>query len=162
MPVFRDAPALATPASRFGARLFDQVFTVGAALPGLCVGIVLYNVGLGVEPALGVGAFLAVVGSIAVTSYNWYLITSEGRTLGKRLVGIHIVDADGLAPDFLHGVVLREWVISLIDAFLSLFTGLGVLGIVDAILVFSEGNRTLHDRLAGTRVLRDPSAGGAP
>jgi uncharacterized RDD family membrane protein YckC len=75
-----------------------------------------------------------------------YLVvfTAGGQTLGKMAMGIKVVPHHSLASiDLVHALV-RElaWLV------LALPAGLGFL------TVFSQGHRGLHDRFAGTRVVR--------
>lgn len=145
---------LATPFSRFGARFLDQMLMLFAVIPGFLIGISSGRL-IDKEMSLLVAVGLGLLGAIAVVGYNWMLITTEGRTVGKRALGIRIVTTDGEPLGFLRGVVMREWVITAVDTVVSLFTGLGVLGLIDGVMVFSQGNRTLHDRIANTQVVRD-------
>jgi uncharacterized RDD family membrane protein YckC len=76
----------------------------------------------------------------------WVLVLfSNGTTLGKRLVGIHVITREGF-PATLGRMVLREWVGKLISAALC---GLGFVGIV-----FDRERRALHDRIVHTYVIR--------
>jgi hypothetical protein len=62
------------------------------------------------------------------------------------------VTTDGDAPGFWRGVFLRSWVVAVLGAVPMLGS---LISLVNALLVFSEGRRCLHDRIAGTRVLKD-------
>lgn len=76
-----------------------------------------------------------------------YLIafTASGQTLGKMAAGIKVVTAASGSPPDLSRAILRTllWVI------LALPVGLGFLT-----ALFSRDHRGLHDRFAGTRVVR--------
>ena len=95
--------------------------------------------------AAGLTMLLTVV---PVGAYQAYLIATKGQSLGKRVAKTRIVRLDGSAPGFVYGVLLRSW---LVVAITSVFS-LGAL--VDALFVFREDRRTLHDLLAGTRVIQ--------
>ena len=71
--------------------------------------------------------------------------TATGQTLGKMVTGLRVVAAD---RDSLPGVG-RATVRSLLSLVLALPAGLGLLP-----GVLSHDGRGLHDRLAGTRVVR--------
>jgi uncharacterized RDD family membrane protein YckC len=76
----------------------------------------------------------------------WVLVLfSNGTTLGKRLVGIHVITREGF-PATLGRMVMREWVGKLISAAVC---GLGFAGIV-----FDRERRALHDRIVQTYVIR--------
>ena len=80
------------------------------------------------------------------------LVHWEGSTLGKRLLGIRVVRADGRALGY-RAAVLREvvakpvlaivWVVSILDSLWPLW---------------DRENRALHDFPAGTRVVRRRAA----
>jgi uncharacterized RDD family membrane protein YckC len=75
-----------------------------------------------------------------------YLIafTATGQTLGKMMTGLRVVTAHDSSPG-----VGRATVRSLLSLVLALPAGLGLLP-----AVLSHDGRGLHDRLAGTRVVR--------
>jgi uncharacterized RDD family membrane protein YckC len=76
-----------------------------------------------------------------------YLVTftAGGQTLGKMVTGIRVVAADGGSPLDLGHAFLRE----LMWLALAIPAGLGFLP-----TLFSRDRRGLHDRFAGTRVVR--------
>jgi uncharacterized RDD family membrane protein YckC len=76
-----------------------------------------------------------------------YLVafTAGGQTLGKMVAGIRVVPAEPGSPLDLGHAFVRElmWVVLAIPAGLGFLTAL-----------FSRDHRGLHDRFAGTRVVR--------
>lgn len=152
--IVRDS-LLASPFSRFAARFADQVLVFFGMLPGFLLALGFRDLIGNPELAGGIAIALALLGAVGVVGYNWMLISTEGRTIGKRALGIRIVTVDGEPLGFVRGVVLREWVVTVVDAFFSVVMGLGVLGLIDGLMVFTVGNRTLHDRIARTQVVRD-------
>jgi uncharacterized RDD family membrane protein YckC len=81
------------------------------------------------------------------------MTAKTGQTLGKRMIKTRIVrESTGEAPGFLHGVVLRVWLLSLA----GLLPGVGnFVGLADAVAIFTGHRRqTLHDRIAGTIVIQ--------
>jgi uncharacterized RDD family membrane protein YckC len=80
------------------------------------------------------------------------LIAKSGQSLGKKVVGTRMVDQNsGETVGFVQGFLVRTFVFQLI-------TGIPVVGgfvaLADIVFLFTEGNQTLHDRLAKTRVVR--------
>jgi uncharacterized RDD family membrane protein YckC len=91
--------------------------------------------GPGYVIALGVWAFLYVWGSLAVA----------GRTIGKGIVGLRVVRADGSA------LTIRQALARTVAYPISFaILGLGLAGIV-----VDRYHRALHDLLAGTVVVYD-------
>ncbi len=88
--------------------------------------------------------------ALLISCVQWYLTATSGQTIAKKLLGMKIVLADGSAPGFVHGVLLRSWVMSLIGA-VPLVGPLAQL--VDPLLIFGAEKRCLHDLIAGTRVI---------
>jgi uncharacterized RDD family membrane protein YckC len=99
-------------------------------------------------------AGVAAVGCLAmlgIAIYQWILISKTGQSLGKKWTGIRIEKIDGSPVSFTTGVVLRNWVPKIMGAFPYL--GM-IFHLVDALYIFREDHRCLHDHIAGTRVVR--------
>jgi uncharacterized RDD family membrane protein YckC len=150
---------LARPSSRLSAHFLDVLTYLLAAVPGGAAGGLLsFALHFPKEPdwvrenapifAFGLGALTSLI----MYLYQCRLVATSGQSLGKRWKHIRIVLEDGMPPGFWRGVVLRSWV-------LTLFRFIPVVGnvisLVDALMIFGAGNRCLHDRLAGTRVIKD-------
>jgi uncharacterized RDD family membrane protein YckC len=137
-PHAHDEEILADRGTRLGAQLLDGVLAVAAGAVGAIPGVAL-----GMEAAV-VGAVVAV---IALSFYQWYLISTTGQSLSKKWLGIKIVRVDGTELGFLYGVFLRIWVIQAVSALI------GLVGLVDALMIFGDERRCLHDHIAGTKVI---------
>lgn len=76
----------------------------------------------------------------------------HSASIGKRLVGLRVIRADGHPASLAEGILLREglfWIL-----LTPLCAGLGlVVHTLSALLVFSGQPRALHDMLAGTLVV---------
>ena len=83
---------------------------------------------------------------------NWVLITQSGQSIGKKVIGTQIVKSGTFdEPGFVTGVMLRNWIPSAI----SFVPCIGnIFGLVDALWIFGEERRCLHDLIAGTHVVR--------
>ena len=79
---------------------------------------------------------------------QWFLLTTSGQTIGKKLLMIRIVTTSGKLPGFLQAVVLRNWLRAVISV-------LPFFGLIDVLFIFSDSRRCLHDYLASTRVVSD-------
>jgi uncharacterized RDD family membrane protein YckC len=146
---------LASPLTRLGARLVDGVLALALFLLGLAVGFLgkagLDGVGTADELAESLPAFFLIVAGLGFQVIQWYLIATTGQSLGKKIVGIRIVQVDsGALPGFLKGVFLREWVPQLIQAIPLLGT---IFGLVDPLFIFGDERRCLHDYIASTEVV---------
>lgn len=102
---------------------------------------------------------------LAVTSYlmlNGYSLWRDGQTLGKKLLGIAIVTADGGTPAPLWKLIcVRALFFPLL--FLIVVAWIAPLVIIDQLFIFGKRRRCLHDFAAGTVVVRlNPSEQTSP
>lgn len=139
---YRQPMELASRGNRLVARLIDFGLYIVLAFG---IGFVQGLVGANSESFLS-GTFLWFAWA-ALTVYQWYLLTSYGQTIGKQLMKIKIVKVDtkengGLVPN----VLLRE-IVNGIISFVPFYA------LVDILFIFSEDQRCIHDRIAGTQVV---------
>jgi uncharacterized RDD family membrane protein YckC len=152
-----DVPTVATPAGlprRFGAYFFDSVIIT------LVVAVVFYTI-LGFDDALAQFLrsapedtearirFLAersLIRNIAMVLYLAYATLAEASplegTIGKWLLSIRVVDADGRRIDLRRSVVRNGG---------KLISLLSIIGPLFALR--SPTRQTWHDKWAGTRVI---------
>jgi uncharacterized RDD family membrane protein YckC len=130
-------------------------YLLDALILGLVTGVILVPVTLfaamlgqrsqGAVIALSIVGWLAVlVVSLAYVIVPW---ARSGATLGKKMLSLKIVRDDGVEPLGYGKAVLR-----LIGYMVS---GM-ILNIGFLMVAFTEGNKGLHDMIAGTRVIRVP------
>jgi uncharacterized RDD family membrane protein YckC len=158
-PFEEQGPPLAGRGARLGATLVDMLVGFICVLPGgLMLGSDMllrllkgewpddFDVGrvAGGFALLGLGLFLVFI-------VQTWLLTTRGQTVGKRLVGIRIVRyRDGSPAGFVHGVLLRSWVINLIGVIPTVGTYFPFL---DLGFIFGPERRCLHDLIADTKVV---------
>ncbi len=159
IPTLAVAPAAANPSLglapasrwlRFAARLIDGV------IGGLCVSpgfVILASAGVFSTPdhpntALMLGGF-AAMGAILLLllAVQIYLLVTRGQTIGKKMLGIKIVNFDDEAnPGFVKVFLLR----AVVNAFIGVVP---FYSLVDACFIFRDDRRCLHDLIAGTKVV---------
>lgn len=149
--------ALASRAQRLGGAIIDGFLTSA----GLLVAMVGTNTSslaeVGEDNPLtmytSTGSFGVVAGFwvLGVTALHAYLVTTRGQSVGKIAVNTRIVRANGSKVDFLHGVLLRNWLLQGL-AFVPLVGNL--IGLVDAAFIFKKDHRCAHDHIADTVVIR--------
>jgi len=145
--ISEDGPALAQRSSRFWAAMIDM----GIGLAALFIVSRLTpwnpwrNVGgwqaVVVNSAIGFGLFLLIHG---------WLLVRRGQTVGKAALRVRIVRMDGSRANAWHIFGLRYGVGMLATA--VPFAGM-VYGLVDALMIFRDSRRCLHDLVAGTKVV---------
>jgi uncharacterized RDD family membrane protein YckC len=171
---------LASPWRRVAAALLDLALF---AVPAVLVIAVLPERIADPTPAAGGQEGLMAVIVLAALLYGPVSIGAHGRTLGKRLLRIHVVGDDGRPPSYpragvREGVgkvlllgslaalpVLLIKIGEAIDfdgpggnartyvAIALLFGALSIAGISTGLLFAGDRHRTLHDRMAGTVVV---------
>ncbi|HEY0132593.1 MAG TPA: RDD family protein [Nannocystis sp.] len=152
---------LAERGTRLGAVLIDALLVLASALPaGAVLAFMAFagrdslSRGESLTMLYGLGGLMGLM-VLAFVGYQWYLVATTGQSLAKRWMGIKIVRLDGSPVGFVHGVILRSWVMSALSNIPALGT---VVGLVNALMIFGEERRCLHDHIAGTRVIVAPAA----
>jgi len=95
-----------------------------------------------VDAILGYGLFLAV---------QAYPLYKDSQTWGKKLLGMRIVRADGSPASFGRLIGLRYGVPCLFNVIPAVAQ---VWGLLDALFIFRESRRCLHDNIADTIVIK--------
>lgn len=151
---------LATPGSRILATLVDTALYMVAAAIGIGLSVALFAIFGSDNPqaeqtGVAMAAMVIYGGSIFLAyAYNVFMITKLGQTVGKRALGIRMVNKQtGVTASFTDGFLIRN----LVFGFL---TGIPLVGafiaIADLVFLFLEGHETLHDKLAKTIVVKSP------
>ncbi len=131
--------------TRFAAKMIDGLCDVVAMIPGFALFIAGGAANEEIFTFLGIGVL--ILGLLAMAIYQWMGIVKSGQTVGKRAMKIKVVRQDGSPVDFLSGVVLRNWIIAVVSQ------AVGAVGLVDALLIFTDQRRCLHDMIATTDVI---------
>lgn len=136
--------ALAGLGSRFSAALIDSLIQMALTLFALLFFLPLFEGG---TPALFVALF-SIWSFLVVFGYDVLFETlGNGRTIGKRAVGIRVVRVGGHPVGFVTSAVRN--LVRLVD-FLPSFYAVGIVSILA-----SSRNQRLGDMAAGTLVVRD-------
>ena len=133
----------ATVGARFIAAVTDLLILAAIDVAVVYLTMQICGVGLdeiGILPRAPFVAFLLVQNGGYLVAF-----TAGGQTLGKVAVGIRVVSAEPRAPLDLGRAFVRElmWLI------LAAPAGLGLLTVI------RHDRRGVHDRFAGTRVVRE-------
>lgn len=127
--------------ARVGARVLD------ALIVGIPLGIILGLIGLG---SIGFGVVSGLVGF----GYFVWLESSQGATVGKKILNMHVVGPGGSHPAVDVAAKRNVWmllgIIPVVGGLLSLIAVIVIIVTISQ----SEENRGYHDTFAGTAVLR--------
>ena len=150
MPASTHQDNTATRNQRLSAAMIDGFL-------GIIVSIPLFNYyGLwelmrtGGEVSTNISIKLTLYGLLMFFALHGVLLYRYGQTVGKRLVGIAIVTLDGQRPAFGH-LILNRYLPQWVAGFVPMIGP--VLGVVDALFVFRDDKRCVHDLIAGTKVI---------
>lgn len=132
---------------RIGARLLDVLLI---AIPA---SIVLALVGLGVGGISDSWATSAVFSVLWFGYFVWFE-SNRGATVGKRLLNLRVVVADGSNPPVEATAKRNLWMLFGLIPFVG-----GLLAFVAVIVIIvtiasDDANRGFHDNFAGTAVMR--------
>ena len=132
----------ATLGARFAAFVTDMIIL--AAIDVAVVHFTLQICGIGIQD-LGILPRAPLLTFLLVQNGGYLVaLTAGGQTLGKMAAGIKVVSAEPRSPLDVGRVFVRE----LVWLVLAAPAGLGLL------TVLSRDHRGVHDRFAGTRVVR--------
>lgn len=133
----------ATLGVRFGARLLDGLII------GIPVAIVLFILGLSESYVAN-----ALV-SLGFFAYYVYFESTTGATLGKRILNLRVVAADGTPPALEAAAKRNSWMLlGLLPTFLGGLLSLVAVIVIAVTISSSPHHRGKHDEFAGTGVLR--------
>jgi uncharacterized RDD family membrane protein YckC len=147
-PVETSAFAVASVVQRIGGALVDGLLTSMVVVVPLLLGFVHFDDLQQIQISAAWAAVLLVFGA----AYTIVPTALWGQTAGKLAVGTRVVvDADGSVPGWRRSAV--RWAVSEGVARLP-YVGLWVSVVVLASLAFDSRRRGLHDKAAGTIVVR--------
>ena len=142
-------PELAERGSRFVANFVDQMLVTG---PWLVFFILAAIIGSseteGVKAAAGFVSCMGTLLSLGLLGTQLYLVSQSGQSLGKRMMGIKVVRADG-SPASLGRILFLRNVIPVFAGF-----SCGFFHLADALFIFNEDRCCLHDKMADTIVVK--------
>jgi uncharacterized RDD family membrane protein YckC len=135
------------------ATLADRGTRLGAAiLDGIIILAMIYIpllIGLGLRPMVGqaLGGFLALAGFVAWLWLTILFLLRNGQSIAKKLLGIKVVSTDG-SPASMGQIIMLRNVINAVLGVVPLYS------FVDALFIFGEKRQCIHDKIAGTIVVK--------
>lgn len=130
--------------ARFGAVVMDLLVLLTCTMPAALMSS-------DQAPTEGDKTLLMIIGLLflSVLLTNLILMATSGQTIGKKMMGIRIAKIeDGSKAGFFQIIFLRNFVAQGLLSIVPLY------GLVDICFIFSEDQRCLHDKIAGTQVLK--------
>ncbi|SKA95090.1 RDD family protein [Prosthecobacter debontii] len=133
--------------------MLDGLIALVLAVPALIAMPMLETVESGdvetVPPlAMGLIGFTGFL-FVLLMIYTIYLLSVKGQTLGKKMLGIRIVNnLDDSNAGFVRAFLLRGIVNAIPGAIIPFY------GLIDVCFIFGAERRCIHDFIAGTRVIQ--------
>jgi uncharacterized RDD family membrane protein YckC len=123
--------------------VFILIFTTGAVQEGSSTALFSAFVA-------GPLGFISLFSWLALLGFQAYLISVTGQSIAKRVFKIRIVKMDGSKVNFVSGVLVRNWLMMVLQQIpvLNMF-----LPLLDALFIFRQDRRCIHDLIAGTKVI---------
>ena len=141
---------LASRGKRLGAAIIDSIIAIGVLWlvaratpfnPWSDAGLSLWTPRF-VSVAFGFAIFLVVHG---------YLLANRGQTIGKALLKLRIVRSDGSRASIGRVIGLRYAAPAVLNVVPVVGT---IFALADALFIFRESRRCLHDQIADTIVVQ--------
>jgi len=147
-----------------GIQLADRSTRLGASiLDGLILGLLVYlPLVIGAFPSLAaaqatgrpevgtglwVGVSLAAVGVIGWLCFTVKFLGENGQSIGKKACGIKLLRTDGSEVSISRVIIGRNLVNGLLGV-------IPLYGFIDALFIFGNARRCVHDHLADTIVIK--------
>jgi uncharacterized RDD family membrane protein YckC len=134
---------------RFGASVIDGVIAMLFMLP-LFFALGIFSLSRNGTQSFAMNFVLEIVSFAIFILLQSYFLKKHGQTIGKKIVGIRIVDLEGNVPS-LRTLLFRRY------APMHLINGLpvigGVLSLIDVLFIFGSERRCIHDLIAKTKVV---------
>ena len=146
----------ATRLSRLGAALVDML--VSFAPLGALVVLVPMALASGSVGSLLIFLILAGVISVAVLVMQIVLLVQVGQTIGKKTLGIRMINSDGGIPSIWRVFFLRWLPFAVVATVVQLvlkIQGIGsLIHLMDVAFIVQPTRRCLHDLFADTHVIK--------
>lgn len=145
---------LASRRQRLGAVLIDMGIGVVYAIPLFYLFGGFRYVNQRMAEPTSTKIVIGVLGFVLFILVHAYFLKNDGQTIGKKLVGIKIVDLNNNVPGLWKIITMRY-----LPMEAALIPVLGpIFGLVDSLLIFRADRRCAHDHIAGTKVVKKRSA----
>ena len=143
---------LASRWTRLAAQFLDGLVAIPIAIP---FGIGMATMDQETQAFTSIGLICVSISGIlflGLLIYTLYLLSTQGQTLGKKWLGIRIVRYEDNGPaGFVKAVLLRI----IVNGIIGVIPLLGALySLIDILFIFSDDKRCLHDKMAGTHVVK--------
>jgi len=135
---------------RLFASLLDTLTIVVVTLPAMYFTGGFDQIIAGVEPSIAYNLSIGALGLLVFIIINAKFLIKEGQTLGKKVLGIKIVDIEGNLPT-MKAHLLKRYATYFLPGQVPIAGQL--FSFVNILFIFGKQKRCIHDHIAGTRVI---------
>jgi uncharacterized RDD family membrane protein YckC len=147
-----DSIDLASRWSRLFAVIIDGIVGMIVAVPFWLLTGTWEYISKGQELPLSYALYGGIYGFIGFVVVHYYFLNKNGQTIGKKALGIKIVNLENNLTGAKNLILKRYLPMSVV----SLIPILGsILMLIDTLFIFRKDKRCVHDFIAGTRVVRN-------
>jgi len=150
-----DGPELAGRGVRLGAYLVDSLILVIVFLVVVASGFwITFDdiIQMGTLPSTN-ALQLMIMFIVVFMVINGYLLVMRGQTVGKLMLGIRIVDSATGGKVSAAKVLGLRYIVFFGLQIIPVFGMRELVSLFDAVFIFRDDRRCLHDLLAGTKVV---------
>ena len=141
---------LASRWQRLWASMIDGFIQMLIILPVMYFTGGFEGIAEGFKPSVGYSIFLALLGILVFLIINAKFLMSTGQTVGKKAIGIKIVDMEGNLPTA-KGNLLKRYAVYLIPGQIPLVGQF--FSVINILFIFGKGKRCIHDLVGDTKVV---------
>lgn len=136
--------------TRFVANLVDSIILYGSMFVAMFIGGMLAQPHAEDPDTGGVIAVVLILFTIvAALLLQLGFQVTYGQSVGKRMMRLRVVRSDGSRPSVMRIIFARNLALGAVSAIV------GFVGLIDALLIFGEKRRCLHDMIADTDVIAE-------
>jgi uncharacterized RDD family membrane protein YckC len=147
----KNSDELATRWQRLWASLLDTFIMLIIILPVGYITGGFDNVMNGARPPESYSLLMGLFGLFVFALINGKLLVNNGQTIGKRTLGIKIVDIDGNLPTVMQHL-FKRYAMFLIPGQIPVVGG--TISIINILFIFGKKKRCIHDLIANTKVVK--------
>lgn len=141
---------LASRWKRFWASLLDGLTISVVTVPVMYFTGGFDGISTGAQPSLEYSLMVGVLGLVVFFAINTKLLINSGQTIGKKVLGIKIVDLEGKLPT-LKDLILKRYSVYFIPG--QIPVGGPIFSLLNILFIFGKQRRCIHDYAAGTKVV---------
>lgn len=154
---------LATRWQRFAANFLDNILLAIVAIPFAILAYAVLSLWIPldslstIEDEILSSVIILPLLLAGLLGLHGYLLATRGQSIGKYALGIQVVDNDEGRILKLMSIVLKRYLPVFVMQLIP-FVG-RFLMLIDALMIFGQDQRCLHDNIANTKVIvYDPNA----